>query len=353
VVVIPPDVSIITVGGPAAPEKARFPMPATHTIGIDLGGTNIKAGVVDADGRPLVRRSIPTQSEGGPEHVIARLAQLTQDLIHAARLARSDVQAVGLGAPGPMSHKLGIIYACPNLPGWKDVPLRARLHDASGLPVALENDANAAAFGEFVAGAGRGTRDLVLLTLGTGIGGGVIMDGRLQRGAFDNAGEVGHMIVVPDGRPCPCGQRGCLERYSSANAVAERLIEAVQAGEDSILRTNVGAGAHVTSSDVAQAARNGDALATRVWDEMCRYLAVGCVNLQHLLNPERIVLGGGLIGAGPQLFDAVRAHFERLTWRIARDQPTILPATLGDDGGVIGAAALARIECVQQAAKRA
>lgn len=319
-------------------------MPGRFTIGIDLGGTNIKAGVLDADGKLVYRCSVETQGDHGFEHVFARLVDLVANVIDDAGLEKTDVAAIGYGTPGPMSHKQGIIYASPNLPGWKDVPLRDRFSKATGLPVTLDNDANAAAFGEFVAGAGKGARDMVLLTLGTGIGGGIILNGELQRGAFDNAAEIGHTIVVPNGRPCPCGQRGCLERYGSANAVAERFIEALRAGEDSPLKARVEAGEAPTSVDIARAARAGDPLAARIWDETCLYLAIACVNIQHVLNPECVVLAGGLIGAGEQLLTPVRAHFRQQAWQIARDHPRIEFATLGDDAGIIGAAALARAE---------
>lgn len=319
-------------------------MLATHTIGIDLGGTNIKAGVFGPSGDLVLRRSIETQADGGFEHVFARLVRLVDDLIDAAGLKRGDVIAIGYGTPGPMSHDEGIVYASPNLPGWENIPLRARFSAATGLPVSLDNDANVAAYGEFVSGAGRGCRDMVMLTLGTGIGGGIILGGRLLRGAFNTAAEIGHVIVVPNGRPCPCGQRGCLERYGSANAVAERFVEALSIGERSVLQARVDAGEKLTSADVGEAAREGDELAARIWDETCMYLAVGCVTIQHMLNPERIVFGGGLIGAGDQLLVPLREHFERQSWKIAEDHPHIEPAALGDDAGVIGAAALARIE---------
>ncbi|MFQ5807502.1 MAG: ROK family protein [Phycisphaerae bacterium] len=319
-------------------------MPGEFTIGIDLGGTNIKAGVADAAGRLVHRTSIETQADGGFEHVFGRLVRLVDDLIAAADLAKQDIAAIGYGTPGPMSHKEGIVYASPNLPGWKNIPLRARFSESTGLPVTLDNDANVAAYGEFVAGAGTGTRDMVMLTLGTGIGGGIVLNGELQRGAFDNAAEIGHTIVVAEGRPCLCGQRGCLERYASANAVAERFVEALQAGGDSPLKARVEAGDTLTSADIGKAARGGDALAARIWDETCLYLAIACVNIQHVLNPEVVVLGGGLIGAGEQLLAPVREHFQRQAWQIAQDHPRIEFATLGDDAGIIGAAALAQLE---------
>lgn len=319
-------------------------MSREFTIGIDLGGTNIKAGVLDASGKLTQRTSIETQADGGFQHVFARLVQLVDDLVRAAGLEKTDIAAIGYGTPGPMSHKEGIIYASPNLPGWKNIPLRSRFSEATGLPVTLDNDANVAAYGEFLAGAGKGTRDMVMLTLGTGIGSGIILGGELQRGAFENAAEIGHTIAIPNGRPCPCGQRGCLERYGSANAVAERFVEGLQAGENSPLKARADAGETLTSVDIAGAARAGDALAARIWDETCLHLAIACVNIQHTLNPECVVLGGGLTGAGEQLLTPIRKHFRRQAWQIAQDHPRIELATLGDDAGIIGAGALARLE---------
>ncbi len=318
-------------------------MPGQYTIGIDLGGTNIKAGILDGGGELIYRCSIETQAEHGFEHVFARLVQLVDDCVGAASLSGSDIAAIGYGTPGPMSHKEGIIYASPNLPGWENIPLRSRFSKAVGLPVTLENDANVAAYGEFVAGVGKGTDNLVMLTLGTGIGGGIILNGQLQRGAFDNAAEIGHVIAVANGRPCPCGQLGCLERYGSANAVAERFVEALADGANSPLKAQVDAGQVLRSVDIARAAEAGDELALRIWDETCLHLAIACVNIQHTLNPEMVVFGGGLIGAGDQLLIPIREHFKRQSWRIAKDHPRIELATLGDDAGVIGAAALARM----------
>lgn len=354
-------------------------------IGVDVGGTNLKAGLVNERGGVVARLSAPTEADRGFEHVLTRIVKLIDELLHATGRSKHEIGAVGIGAPGPMSHARGIVFNAPNLPGWTDVPLRDRLADATGLPVSLENDANAAAFGEFVvratpppaavaprsivANVGRssaaGSRgadalrpdsappaaaaayaeavhSLVMLTLGTGVGGGIVLDGRLVRGAFDNAGEIGHMIIEPEGRPCPCGQRGCVERYCSANAVAERLEEAVRAGERSLLSESILRGDEINAALVQQAMENGCGTAARVWDETCRYLALTCVNVQHVLNPQVVVLAGGLINAGDVLLAPVLRHFERLTWKMAPDSPRIELAVLGGDAGVIGAAALAR-----------
>lgn len=313
------------------------------TIGIDLGGTNIKGGVIDAAGRALFVDALTTEAAAGFKHSYERLLTLIARLPAAAGVAPEAIDTLGIGVPGPMSRERGFIYNAPNLPGWENIALRDLLHEATGYRVVVENDANAAGFGEFVAGAGRQTRHLVLLTLGTGIGGAVVLDGRLWTGAFDNAGEIGHTIVQPEGRACTCGQTGCLERYSSALAIGERYVEAHHAGRGGDSRAAAAMTPENGSRIVAERAERGDELARRIWSEACTYLALACVNLQHLLNPQVIVLGGGLIDAGDQLLRPVREAFERLTWKIAPDRPEIRLATLGGQAGMIGAAALARV----------
>lgn len=311
-------------------------------VGIDLGGTNVKGGVVDDERRVLCKVSIRTQAEHGPDHVIERMAGLVDRVIAKANLTKSDIEAVGIGSPGSMSHTHGIIIRPPNLPGWVNVPLRDRIKEMTGLPTTLENDANAAAWGEFWAGAGRGTRHMVMFTLGTGVGGGIITDGRLMRGHFDNAAELGHTIVVPGGRRCGCGQLGCLEAYASASYTARRATEAIQSGEASALATALEAKGEITSEDVVNAAAAGDALAARIFDETCYYLAIACVNVQHATNPERILMAGGMIAAGEDaLLKPIRKKAAELTWKAADDLPTIMFATLGNDAGLIGAAGAA------------
>jgi len=317
-------------------------MAANCTIGIDLGGTNIKGGVCDAAGGLLVTHEIETQAERGFEHVFARLLGLVDELLRKAGIGKADVAGIGLGTPGPLSHSRGIVYNAPNLPGWVNVPLRERFSRATGLPVVLENDANAAAYGEYVAGAGKDVSSLVMLTLGTGIGGGIVLDGRLWRGADESAGEIGHMVLVPGGRTCPCGQAGCLERYASANAVAERLVEAIRAGNACSLTADIERGRAVDARQVLRAADAGDALAARIWDETCYYLALGCLSLERLLSPELIVLAGGLTNAGRRLLEPVQTHFQKLRWHLMPATTRITFATLGTEAGTIGAAALAR-----------
>lgn len=310
------------------------------SIGVDLGGTNLKAAILDESGAVLAKIAKECNVSRGPDAVIAEMAALCHALIEQVGCQRRDVLGVGLGTPGPLDFQKGEIVWAANLPGWRNVPIRDALSRAVSLPVILENDANAAAFGEFWAGAGKDHGDMVLLTLGTGVGSGIILDGKLVHGQFENAGELGHWIVQPDGLACACGQRGCLEQYSSASAVARRVSRAIAEGEQSSLSELHHQGVAITSREAAAAAEAGDALAGRIWDEACKYLAIACVNIQHAFNPALVVMGGGLAEAGELLLDPVRHHFRERTWKLHNDQPKIIGAKLRYDAGVIGAAGL-------------
>ena len=312
----------------------------TIAVGIDLGGTNLKGGLVDKAGALIARRTGPTNLAHGPETVIADMVKLVDTMLDGAGLERCAIVGVGVGSPGPLSPSEGRIIRSANLPGWADVPLRDILSQAIGKPVKIDNDANVAAFGEYWVGAGRDVEDLVMLTLGTGIGGGVILGGRILHGRFENAGEIGHTIVSPEGLPCSCGQRGCLERYASAGAVARRAVDAIKAGKSSVLSSAVASVEPIGCLRVVEAARTGDELCLHIWDEACRFLAIACVNIQHAFNPARIVLGGGMSGAEDFLFDRVREHFISQRWSMHDAYPQIVPAGLGNDAGVIGAAGL-------------
>jgi len=312
-------------------------------IGIDLGGTNIKAALVNRTGNILHRLEQPTAASRGPGPVLEDLADIVRRLVASSPIrgegggggsVTERIVGIGLATPGPLDLREGRIVRTANLPGWKNVPIRDALRVKTGLPVTLENDANAAAYGEYRFGAGSGRDDLVMLTLGTGVGAGVILNGRILHGHFDNAAELGHMIVVVDGLPCPCGQRGCLEQYASANAITRRALSVDPS------RDRGGAGI-LRAEDVAQHAANGDALCNRVWEEACLFLAIACANIQHAYNPSKIVLGGGLSNAGALLLDPVNAYFRKHTWSLHADFPEIVLAKLGPDAGIVGSAALA------------
>ncbi len=313
-------------------------------IGLDLGGTNIKAGLVDETGRVLAEISSPTQAGQGPDAVVGRMLDLARQVAQQGSTSLAEVTAIGIGSPGPIDADNGIVLSAPNMPGWEDYPLRDRVQEATGRPSFLENDANAAAFGEFCFGAGKdpAIRHLIMLTLGTGVGGGIIIDGRIVHGGYGLAAEAGHLIVAPNGRRCACGQRGCLEAYASAGAVARQGIEAVQAGERTILaQIYAQNGERLSAKDVFTAAYQGDGIAANIIEEATTYLGIACVSLCRLLDPQMIVFAGGLILAGENLFAGVRASFAEHDWTILRSKVAIVPAQLGNQAGIIGAAAVA------------
>ncbi len=308
------------------------------SIGVDVGGTAVKAGLVEERGAVLQALEVPTEASRGVDHVLDRLADVVKKLRAAAESQTRSVVGVGIGVPGTLSRKRGIVISPPNLPGWKNVPIVDRLTAATGLPVRLDNDANNAAFGEFLCGAGRGVQDMVMLTLGTGVGGGIIAGGRLWGGALENAGELGHMIVQTGGRRCGCGQLGCLEALASATATVTTARELMAQGRESILQKIIKSGRELESEDIVKAADEGDAVAREAWMQTCRYLAIACINIHHILNPQRIVLAGGMSKAGDSLLRPVRQFIAELESKMLGDPPEIRLAELGNDAGFIGSA---------------
>lgn len=315
-----------------------------YYIGVDIGGTNIKIGIVGEDGKPVANDSFTTKADDGPQAVVASIKSELQKLVKRADMTSDQITGVGIGSPGPLDASDGIIVATPNLKGWNNVPLRDMVSKATGLPAILENDANAAAFGEYWTGAGKGdeVKHLVMLTLGTGIGGGIVTDGQLVHGRHGLAGEVGHAIVIPNGRLCGCGQRGCIEAYASASNVAKITNEQLAAGgQTSSLKPIYDAKGKVSSKDIFGHAEQGDKLALAIVDQTADYLGMLCVNVCRFLDPQMIVFAGGMILAGDFLFDRIRAAFKRQTWTIVDDKVKIVSAVLGNDAGFIGAAAVA------------
>jgi len=316
---------------------------ADYFLGLDLGGTFIKAGLVDADGRILAQLSTPTVQESAG--CMAAMVQAGKDAAKQAGIALGRVKGVGILAPGQASLKDGIVFKAANLKKWVNVPLRATVTAGLGLPGVLENDANAAAYGEWWAGAGKGRnfRNFVMYTFGTGVGGGIILDGRVIRGEHDIGAELGHVIMVPGGDLCGCGQHGCMEVYTSAKYTAKRATERLKkGGKKSSLYPLTRGGKHIQAVDVARHAKNGDSLAKQVWDETCYYIALGCINAVHWLDPEIILLGGGMSAAGEFLADGVKRHYREQYWKTLKSQVVIEIAHLGNDAGIIGAAGVAR-----------
>ena len=319
--------------GPAATAPARW------IAGVDIGGTNLRVGLVPfAGGRPVEVGMERTCAERGPAHVVARVAAMLRKALRDVE--PESVAGIGVGAPGPLDRTAGVVLETPNL-GWRNVPLRDLVGEAAGFPVVLDNDANCAAYGEWWQGAGRRADRLVGLTLGTGIGGGIVIDGEIYRGASDAAGEVGHMSVDFAGRLCACGSRGCVEAYASGPGIAARAMEGLAGGTESVLAAIAGAdggNGRITARTVCEAAAAGDRHASDVLAETAGILAVAVANLINLLNPDVIVVAGGVTAAGKHLFEPLDREVRRRAFRSAVAACRIVPAELPGTAGVIGAA---------------
>lgn len=317
-----------------------------YLVGVDVGGTSIKGGVVDADGKPLSSVSLDTEAARGQEHGLKRMAETVREAVSAAKLTLDDVAAIGIATPGTMDIPGGLILDPPNLKPWRNVPVRQYIADTFGKPTAFQNDANAAAFGEFWSGAGRGMHSMVLFTLGTGIGGGIVIGDLVVEGEHSHGAEVGHMkIQMTEPRLCGCGGRGCLEAYASATAVVKRTREALNKdGGKSSLNAVVKSGEDaLTARAVFDEAARGDALAERLVDETAFYLAVGAANLMHVIDPDMVVYGGGMIAAGEPFLNRIRHHIRQVALPVPAEKTKIVYAQLGSDAGFIGAAACARL----------
>ncbi len=304
-------------------------------VGVDLGGTNIKAGAVSSGGEMLFRSRMSTDASAGPERVADRIGMAVRDCLEGVEGGRERTAGVGVGSPGPLDPATGVVWAAPNLPGWTNVPLRRMVQDRVGLPCEVENDANAASLAEQWMGAGRGAASLVLLTLGTGIGGGIVLGGKVWHGFGGVAGEIGHMSINPDGPRCNCGGRGCIEAYASAPAMVRRMREAIAGGRRTTLS---GQGEGLSARAIHEAALAGDAAARENMRMTGFYLGVAICNIMNVLNPEVVVLSGGVAAAGEMLLRPIRETVEERTMEAVRRNVRICFAALGEDAGVIGAA---------------
>lgn len=307
-------------------------------IGVDLGGTQIRAARY---GRDLVRQervALPTGAADGQTAVLSRI----ESAIHAVwPKANGEVIAIGMAAPGPVDSRSGVVLFAPNLPGWEHFPLRDWLEQTFGVPAFVGNDANLAALGEYRFGAGRGVDDLVYLTISTGIGGGIVLGGRLFEGGRGLGGEVGHIVVDVDGPPCLCGNRGCLEALASGPAIARAARAAIAAGRSSQIRERVGGDLErITAREVSLAAKEGDELAREILRRAGGYIGAAVVSLMYLLNPSLFVIGGSVAKAGELLFEPIRETVAVRIPEAYRSGVSIRPAALGDDAGLAGTLAL-------------
>ena len=310
------------------------------SIGVDVGGTKVLGGVVSPSGEILVRSRRDTPKQGG-----SALTHTIAEVIHEL-LTQHKVSTIGISAAGFVSSDRKTMLATPNISGWNGIDLQAEISALVGLPVVIENDANSAAWGEAVYGAGLGENHMMMLTVGTGIGGGVVVDGNLYRGAFGVAAEFGHLRVVPDGHLCGCGARGCFEQYASGNALMRHARESISATPDmahNLLARGDGTVAGLTGKHITEAAREGDAVALAAFNTTAQWLGAGIASLAMVLDPACVVIGGGVIDAGEILLAPTRIALERyLPFAGKHPLLSIIAAQLGNDAGLVGVADLAR-----------
>lgn len=308
-------------------------MDGKYIIGIDLGGTKIAGAVSDREGNLLYGTTVKTMADEGPEAVIKRIKDLISSLMKKGNLHSKDVSGIGIGSPGVLDTKNGVIINAANLPGFDNTCITGIIEDEFNIKTYLENDANAAALGEYWFGAGKGAENLLYVTVSTGIGGGIVINGQVYSGSTTNAGEIGHITIEPNGQRCNCGNIGCLETLSSGTAIARIAKERILKGEDSSLKSYDS----FTSREVFEAAASGDRLASEVIKQCLEYLGIGIANFVTLFDPDRVVIGGGVSKSGEIVFDRVRSVVKTRCLKKVSSHVEIIPAGLGADAGVIGA----------------
>lgn len=314
----------------------------TLILGIDLGGTKILTAVVNTQGEMLSRDHSITPAREGQQAVVRSIFESVGRVLDQAHIATADLVAIGLGAPGLSNPETGILFTSPNLPGWKDVPLRDIIEKELGKKVFLINDANAAAVGELYFGAGRGARNFIYITVSTGIGGGIIIDGKIYTGSVGMAGELGHMVIDDEGPLCNCGNRGCWETLASGTALAREARHKIKDGvTSSILQLAGGDLEKINAEAIHKAARTGDNLATELIAKTAYYLGVGLANLINIFNPEVIVIGGGVSNIGDMLLEPAFEEAGRRAFKPSYQAVRFARAELGRNSGVLGAAAYA------------
>lgn len=326
----------------AEPAEGRAELAGEgHVAGVDLGGTKILAAVVSPDGRILARakKSTGKRKDQSPSSVIDRIAACVREAATAAGIAPEELKAVGIGAPGPVDLETGVLRTAVNIEGWQDVPLAGELSERlGGVPVVLDNDVRVAVFGELHAGAGRGHRNWVAIWPGTGIGGGVVIDGKVLRGVNNAAGELGHITVKAGGPRCNCGGKGHLESLASKTAIVREIAERVEKGQKSLVDPK-----DAKSGDLATAYQKGDKLAVKAIDRAAKYLGIGIASIANTVNPELVVLGGGLTEAlGEPFVRKVEQEVRGRPMHAATENLRVVQSELGDDAGIVGAALIAR-----------
>ena len=308
-------------------------------IGIDVGGTNVKIALVD-DGKIIYSNSVPTYAQMGYEYTVNNIKQAIKDLMKETETTAADIKGIGFDFPGQVDYKTGIVKLAPNIPGWVNVPIAQMIEEAFHIPTRIDNDVRCAALGEMNFGAGKGCQNFVCITVGTGIGSGLVVNGQLVRGAANAAGEIGHIkLQMKDGPICGCGDTGCLEAFASGPSIVAMAQDYLKSGKSTKFREMAGDG-EITPYIVAKAAEAGDPVAKRIFTIIGEYVGMGLVSVINLLNPEKVIIGGGVAEAGDLLLEPIRKTVMERAMVVARESVEIVPAELGNSAGVIGASML-------------
>ncbi|MBR6723420.1 ROK family protein [bacterium] len=309
-------------------------------IGIDVGGTNVKIALVDGEGKIIYSNSVPTYAQMGYEYTVNNIKQAIKDLMKETNTESKDIQGIGFDFPGQVDCKTGVVKLAPNIPGWVNVPIAQMIEEEFHIPTRIDNDVRCAALGELKFGAGRGCENFVCITVGTGIGSGLVINGKVVRGAANAAGELGHIkLQMEDGPLCGCGDSGCLEAFASGPSIVAMAQEYLKGGKSAKFRELAGDG-EITPYIVAKAAEAGDPVAKRIFEKMGYYIGMGLTSVINLLNPEKIIIGGGVAECGDLLLDPIRRTINDRAMKVQRESVEIVPAELGNSAGVIGASML-------------
>lgn len=312
-----------------------------YRIGVDIGGTNVKIALVDKKGEISYARTVPTRAEMGYEYTIGNIKQSIKELIDEAKIDKSALEGIGFGFPGQIDCDNGVVRILPNIPGWINVPIADIMQKEFNVPVKVDNDVRCAALAELNYGAGVGCNNLICITVGTGIGSGLIVNGKIVRGASNAAGEIGHVkLAIHDGPICGCGDTGCMEAYASGPAIVAMAKEYIEGGKSTKFREMTNAKSEITPAIVAEAAKMGDVVAKRIFTIMGEYIGTGLSSVVNLLNPEKIVIGGGVADAGDLLIEPLQKTLKERAMPIQGAAVEIVPAQLGNTAGIIGASLL-------------
>jgi glucokinase len=309
-------------------------------IGFDLGGTNMGAALVSPTGEILYESDGPTHSHESPENIIGRMKGLIRNCLNEAKNLNLEVASIGIGCPGILDSNTGIIKFSPNLSHWNNVEIGRIMTEEFAVPVKIDNDVRVATLGEFNFGAGKGYQNIICITVGTGIGGGIILNGQLMRGPSQSMGEIGHMTLKKDGPLCGCGNHGCFESVASATAIIRKARNSIEDGKSPLMRKFTDEGEHISAYLVTKAAQQGDAEAVRIIRETAQWIGLGLANVINLLNPELVIIGGGVSLAGDILFKTIREEIAKRALKIPGSFVKVVPAMLGDSAGMIGASTL-------------